>query len=150
MDQRLFIEEYVPAKGLISALLIHFITKVVIILLAVPLFRGPLRIFVDPRKSLPDQEELRGLGRAEYRAIGMIQGDKPVVRACFLRQGALYEFTASLTCVGVEILLNKRQGRERAGRGGFFTPSSLGLEYVEGLRNAGVRIEVEDVDLLAV
>ncbi|KAL4780577.1 hypothetical protein BJX76DRAFT_364177 [Aspergillus varians] len=149
--------EYLPAQGAGSALLIHLITKLAIVLLSVPLIRWLLRRSVDPGKSVPDQDELRRLERAEYRAVGMAhdtrkrEGDKPVpvVRASFLREGALYEFTALLTCVAARVLLREREGlekEERAGRGGFFTPSWLGMEYVEGLREVGVQIEMDGVD----
>ncbi|KAL4936720.1 hypothetical protein BDV06DRAFT_233065 [Aspergillus oleicola] len=141
-------EEYLPASGVTSAILVHILTKVAIILLSVPLIRGLLKTFVDPSKSTTDQGELQRLESAEYHALGMIQGDKPFVRGHFLRKGGLYEFTALLTCVGARILLDKlaHDGQERAGKGGFFTPSSLGMEYVEGLRGAGVTIEVEDLE----
>ncbi|RDW65843.1 uncharacterized protein DSM5745_09582 [Aspergillus mulundensis] len=142
--QNFHYEEYLPAAGLRSACLIHLITKAAILLISIPLVRSMLRWFVDPTKSLPGQDELRRLESAEYRAVGFIakkgQDKVPVVQASFVRQGALYEFTALLACVGAKVLLGERAGLERAGKGGFFTPSSLGMEYVEGLREAGVKI----------
>ncbi|KAL4908367.1 hypothetical protein BDW74DRAFT_175055 [Aspergillus multicolor] len=141
-----YYEEYLPASSAVSAYMIHLLTKVTILWISISFVRWILRRLVDPTKPLPDQEELRRVESAEYRAVGYItnkdQEKVSVAQASFVRQGALYEFTALLTCVGAKVLLSQQDGRERAGKGGFFTPSSLGMEYVEGLREAGVRIEV--------
>jgi hypothetical protein len=50
-------------------------------------------------------------------------------------------------CVGAGVLLDRKVSAEKVGKdlcgsGGFVTPSSLRIEYVDRLRNAGVKIEV--------
>ncbi|KAL4964989.1 uncharacterized protein BDV14DRAFT_208862 [Aspergillus stella-maris] len=144
-------EEYIPATGVVSAIFIHFFTKIGIILLSVPLIRGLLRVLVDPNRPIEDQSALQANESAEYRAVGMIRKGMPVVWGQFLRQGPLYEFTALLTCVGARTLLEKidNDAGKTDRTGGFLTPSSLGMEYVEGLREAGVSIEVDDFEQLA-
>ncbi|KAL2814886.1 Saccharopine dehydrogenase-domain-containing protein [Aspergillus cavernicola] len=141
--------EYLPAASITSAFLIHLVTKLAVLMISIPLIRGLLRRKLVPsdNAAVPDQEELRRLERAEYCAVGRVEtyGEKPVARALFVREGALYEFTALLTCAGARVLLNEERGEERRGKGGFFTPSLLGMEYVEGLRDGGVRIEVQDL-----
>ncbi|KAL4808245.1 hypothetical protein BDV18DRAFT_158354 [Aspergillus unguis] len=105
---------------------------------------------VDSRMPVPVQEELRRYERAEYHAVGYIHGrnhgqDTPAIQATFLRKGALYEFTAMLTCVGARVLLSRLDNKNRVQRreGGFFTPSFLGMDYVDALREAGAEIVVE-------
>ncbi|RAH43798.1 uncharacterized protein BO95DRAFT_500976 [Aspergillus brunneoviolaceus CBS 621.78] len=147
-------KEYLPTTGIWNAIFIHCATKIAILLLWIPLVRGLVRKLLTMNAGdLPDQEALRGAERAEYRAVGGAGGrigtEKGVIEASLLREGALYEFTALLTCVGARVLLergSKESGGERAGKGGFFTPSFLGMEYVDGLRDAGVQIEVRSAD----
>ncbi|KAL4791907.1 hypothetical protein BDV19DRAFT_400993 [Aspergillus venezuelensis] len=144
-------QEYLPTTGVISAIFIHFFTKIGIILLSIPLVRELLRVLVDPSKPIQDQSKLQATESAEYNAAGMIRQDMPVVRGQFLRRGPLYDFTALMTCVGARILLEKidNDGGKTDKTGGFLTPSSLGMEYVDGLKEAGVSIEVEDLEHLA-
>ncbi|RAH79930.1 hypothetical protein BO86DRAFT_435282 [Aspergillus japonicus CBS 114.51] len=147
-------KEYLPATGIWNAIFIHCATKIFILLLWIPLVRGLVRkLMASTDGDLPDQEVLRRAERAEYRAVGGIGGlkgtEKGVIEASLLREGALYEFTALLTCVGARVLLerkSKESGEEPARKGGFFTPSFLGMEYVDGLRDAGVQIEMRSAD----
>ncbi|PYH75563.1 hypothetical protein BO82DRAFT_379484 [Aspergillus uvarum CBS 121591] len=150
-------KEYLPATGMWNAIFIHCATKIVILLLWIPLVRGLLRKLGRlERGDLPDPEVLRGAERAEYRAVGAggnLEGtEEGIIEASLLREGSLYEFTALLTCVGARVLLerkSKESGGERARKGGFCTPSFLGMEYVDGLRDAGVQIEVKSAGGMA-
>ncbi|KAL4749641.1 hypothetical protein BDW72DRAFT_213976 [Aspergillus terricola var. indicus] len=106
-------KEHLPATGMWNAIFIHCFTKIVILLLWVPLVRGLVRkLMAMKANDLPDQEVLRGAERAEYRAVGGIGGlkgtGKEIIEASLLREGALYEFTALLTCVGARVLLGRK------------------------------------------
>jgi short subunit dehydrogenase-like uncharacterized protein len=98
--------------------------------------------------SAPDISQLRHLEGAEFLAVGSGRGKAaPRVMASFVREGALYELTALVTCVGARVLLDRKISANRAekdarGHGGMVTPSYLGMEYVDRLRDAGIKIEV--------
>ncbi|KAL4733630.1 hypothetical protein BDV11DRAFT_213611 [Aspergillus similis] len=143
-------EEYLPATGMWNAILVHCFTKAAILLLWVPLVRRLVwKLVASKAGDLPDQEMLSRIESAEYWAVAgsgdLQETEEGTVQASFLWEGALYELTALLTCVGAKVLLeseSKESRGKRAGKGGFFTPSFLGMGYVEGLRDAGVKIDV--------
>ena len=142
-------EEYLPVTGFGSALLVHLLTIIGVILVSIPPTRALLRRLSPEVGSGPDVVEARKTERAEFQAVGKADGaeDHFQAQASFVREGALYEFTALLACVGARILLEKtiefeKQGKDLSGTGGIVTPSSLGMPYVEGLREAGAKIDV--------
>ncbi|PYH88160.1 hypothetical protein BO71DRAFT_147379 [Aspergillus ellipticus CBS 707.79] len=139
-------EEYLPVDGIFAIL--HWLTKTVLVLLSLPIFRGVIRTFVARKAPAPDVNKLRHLESMEFRAIGRVgSDDSPRAWASFTHQGSLYELTALVTCVGALCLLDptielEKSGGECHGSGGFVTPSYLGMGYVDRLRDAGVNIEV--------
>lgn len=141
-------EEYLPANGVLSAVFVHFLTKAFLVLLSIPFIRWLTRKLASGMDSAPDINQLRGVERAEFRAVGSESGGpKPRVWASFAREGALYELTALVTCVGARVLLDHKinadkVGNDAHGHGGVVTPSFLGMEYVDGLKDAGIKIEV--------
>ncbi|KAF7528349.1 hypothetical protein PCG10_000957 [Penicillium crustosum] len=141
-------EEYLPANGVLSAAFVHFLTKTFLVLLSIPFIRWLMRRFASGMDSAPDIKQLRVVERAEFRAVGSESGGaKPTVWASFAREGALYELTALVTCVGARVLLDHKinadkVGKDAHGHGGVVTPSFLGMEYVDGLKDAGIKIEV--------
>ncbi|KAK2760403.1 hypothetical protein FQN54_002473 [Arachnomyces sp. PD_36] len=143
--------EYTPAKGFVSAFIVHILTIFGVILISFSpirsLLRGPLR----PINSEPDIAEARRSEWVKYHAVGKADNEgshgKFRVYASLARAGALYEFTALLACVGARVLLETRieaekEGRQFSGKGGIMTPSALGVQYVERLKEAGVEIDV--------
>ncbi|KAJ6100091.1 Saccharopine dehydrogenase / Homospermidine synthase [Penicillium canescens] len=85
--------------------------------------------------------------RAEFRAIGKGTRDNPAqIRASFTPEGLLYELTglgSVLEQVYCSIQVSaEKMGKDLCGSGGFVTLSSLGTEYVDRFRNAGVKMEV--------
>ncbi|KAJ5962855.1 hypothetical protein N7501_007796 [Penicillium viridicatum] len=141
-------EEYLPANGVVSAIFVHFLTKALLVLLTIPFIRWLTRKLASGMDSAPDINQLRHVERAEFRAVGSESGGaKPRVWASFAREGALYELTALVTCVGARVLLDHKINADKAGKdahghGGVVTPSFLGTEYVDGLKDAGIKIEV--------
>ncbi|KAJ5173636.1 Saccharopine dehydrogenase / Homospermidine synthase [Penicillium coprophilum] len=142
-------EEYLPANGVLSAIFVHIFTKVLLVLLSISFVRGLVRMLGTRMDSAPDLSLLRHTERAEYRAVGNGNGGTaPRIMASFVREGALYELTALVTCIGAKVLLDQRIGADRAGNstrghGGVVTPSFLGMEYVDRLKDSGIKIEVE-------
>ncbi|KAJ5972985.1 Saccharopine dehydrogenase / Homospermidine synthase [Penicillium vulpinum] len=140
-------EEYLPANGVIAAVSVHLLTKFLLVLLSIPFIRLLIRKLAARLDSAPDVKQLRQVERAEFRAIGSGSGDaKPRVWASFVREGALYELTALVTCIGARVLLEQkisadRAGKDARGHGGVVTPSFLGMEYVDQLKDAGIEIE---------
>ncbi|KGO49062.1 Saccharopine dehydrogenase / Homospermidine synthase [Penicillium expansum] len=141
-------EEYLPATGVLSAVFVHLLTKFLLVLLSIPFIRGLTRKLALRMDSAPDLNQLRHVERAEFRAVGSdSKGAEPRVWASFAREGALYELTALVTCVGARVLLDRKisadmAGKDARGHGGVVTPSFLGMEYVDRLKDAGIKIEV--------
>ncbi|CAI7601974.1 unnamed protein product [Penicillium glandicola] len=141
-------EEYLPANGVPSAVFVHFLTKAFLLLLSIPFIRWLLRRLATRMDSAPDLNQLRHVERAEFRAVGSgSEKVAPQVWASFAREGALYELTALVTCVGARVLLDRKisahsAGKDVRGHGGVVTPSFLGMEYVDQLKDAGIKIEV--------
>ena len=141
-------EEYLPANGVVSAVFVHFLTKALLVLLTIPFIRWLTRKLASGMDSAPDINQLRHVERAGFRAVGSESGGaKPRVWASFAREGALYELTALVTCVGARVLLDHKINADKAGKdahghGGVVTPSFLGKEYVDALKDAGIKIEV--------
>jgi short subunit dehydrogenase-like uncharacterized protein len=141
-------EEYIPVDGLMAAVVVHLFTKTLLLLLSVPFIRWLMRMLAARMDTAPDINALRHEEKAKYHAVGEATGKSvPRVWASFSREGALYELTALVTCVGAKVLLDQKVTDEGAvkdlrGNGGFVTPSFLGLEYVGRLKDAGIKIEV--------
>jgi short subunit dehydrogenase-like uncharacterized protein len=147
-------EEYIPVAGFWSAVLVHLFTMICVMLASLTPIRALLRRLSPSLGSGPDIEEIGKSERAVYHAVGDADcGDSKTssrVYASFTREGALYEFTALLAGVGASVLLEKSIEAEKEGRnpesGGIMTPSSLGMQYVERLREAGAKIDVRMLD----
>ncbi|KAJ4062533.1 hypothetical protein NW761_012503 [Fusarium oxysporum] len=93
--QNFVYKEYSPATGLISALLMHIVTKLSILLLAVPWFRSFVRGKSFDRGSGPDRDESHKIESAEWKAVAYVTGKKePVAFAKFSYKGALVDMAA--------------------------------------------------------
>ncbi|KAI1078927.1 hypothetical protein F5B20DRAFT_198085 [Whalleya microplaca] len=136
--------EYIPATGWLRAVMIHVVTKLGILLLAIPWFRALVRAKMWQPGTGPDREESRKTERAEYKAVGFAKGrSEPVAVAQFAYDGALTDISAILAVEAAGTLLElARQGK---GKGGLLTPSTLGLPFVERLRCYGVDLRIEEI-----
>ncbi|KAF4497171.1 saccharopine dehydrogenase [Fusarium agapanthi] len=140
--QDLVYKEYSPATCLISALLMHMVTKLGISLLAVPWFRSFIRGKSFDRGSGPDRDESRKMESAERKAVGYVTGKKEqVALAEFSYKGALVDMAAILA-VEAAATINQMNKSEATGAG-LLTPSTLGLTFVDRLRAAGFDLMVE-------
>ncbi|KAF5983813.1 Saccharopine dehydrogenase Homospermidine synthase [Fusarium coicis] len=135
-------KEYIPAGGLISALLMHIVTKLGIFLLAVPWFRSFIRGKSFNRGSGPDRDESRKIESAEWKAVGYVTGEKdPVALAKFSYKGALVDMAAILAVEAAATI--NQMNKTEATSAGLLTPSTLGIAFVDRLRAAGFDLMVE-------
>ncbi|KAF4438730.1 Saccharopine dehydrogenase Homospermidine synthase [Fusarium acutatum] len=138
-------KEYSPVTGLISALLMHIVTKLGIFLLAVPWFRSFIRGTSFDRGSGPDRDESRKMESAEWKAVGYVTGKKePVALAEFSYKGALVDMAAILA-VEAAATINQMDKTEATGAG-LLTPSTLDITFVDRLRAAGFELMVEGLE----
>ncbi|KAF5691918.1 hypothetical protein FDENT_3121 [Fusarium denticulatum] len=134
--------EYIPATGLISALLMHIVTKLGIFLLAVPWFRSFIRGKSFNRGSGPDRDESRKIESAEWKAVGYVTGEKdPVALAKFSYKGALVDMAAILAVEAAATI--DQMNKTEATSAGLLTPSTLGITFVDRLRTAGFDLMAE-------
>ncbi|ORY62676.1 uncharacterized protein BCR38DRAFT_345954 [Pseudomassariella vexata] len=140
--------EYQPASGMMGAILVHILTKLGILLLATPWFRAFLRWFSYEPGSGPDRETSRKKERMDFSAIGFLKGHrKPVAAARFTYNGALVDISAILAveAAGTLLELNLDSNSSPLRPRGMCTPSTLGMPFVERLRQVGVEILVEPI-----
>ncbi|KAF2495603.1 hypothetical protein BU16DRAFT_572844 [Lophium mytilinum] len=141
--------EYMPVPNVFAAVFVHLLTKFGILVFAIPFVRMWLRKLSFEPGAGPEREVIRTKERAEYRVVGTAEGKNGgVARACFVYEGALVEVSAILAVEAGGVLIERSKeeegdGRSRVGKGGLLTPSTLGMPFVERLRKAGVKIEVE-------
>ncbi|KAL6918634.1 hypothetical protein ACHAPO_009546 [Fusarium lateritium] len=138
-------KEYSPAKSYISAVLIHIITKIGILLLAVPWFRSFLRTKSFSPGDGPNRTESRKTESAEWKAVGYVTGvAEPVAFSRFAFQGALVDMAAILAVEAVATINDKLKFKDGDQvRAGLSTPSTLGQMFVDRLRTAGFTIEIK-------
>ncbi|KAF4955765.1 hypothetical protein FGADI_4336 [Fusarium gaditjirri] len=143
--QNFVFNEYSPASGLITALIMHIVTKLGIFLLALSWFRSFVRGKSFDRGSGPDRKESRKMESAEWKAVGYVTGEKePVALAKFSYKGALVDMAAILA-VEAAASINQMKKNE-ATAAGLLTPSTLGITFVDRLRTAGFDVMVEGLE----
>ncbi|PBP20567.1 NAD-dependent epimerase/dehydratase [Diplocarpon rosae] len=140
--------EHIPVPSVSAAVSTHVLTWIGTILLAIPLFRSLVRKTAFKQGTGPSLDESRKTERVEFRAVGFAEGEeKPKAMVTFQWKGSAYEVSAILGAEAAGVLVEEAReadahGLETKGKGGFLTPSGLGLPFVERLRAAGVAIEV--------
>ncbi|CAM1506351.1 Fc.00g059920.m01.CDS01 [Cosmosporella sp. VM-42] len=134
--------EYVPVPTFASGALIHIVTKLGILLLAIPWFRSFVRGKSFEPGSGPDREESRKKESAEWKATAYLKGEnKPVATAAFEYKGALVDMAAILAVEAAQSIIEIEEGNKNM-KGGLLTPSTLGWTFVDRLRNVGFTLDV--------
>jgi short subunit dehydrogenase-like uncharacterized protein len=131
-------QEYMPVASILTAVLIHLLTKLGILLLTLPFFRSFLDHTSKGSGCGPDPKAAEG----EYirlHAVGTSRNVKEPVHALYEFAGGMYLHSAMLA---VEAAITMLEQSEDGRQAGFLTPSSLGMPFVEKLKHAGVRCEV--------
>ncbi|PVH74148.1 hypothetical protein DL98DRAFT_537688 [Cadophora sp. DSE1049] len=125
---------YVPPASRFAAVTIQALTWIGTILLAFPLFRSLLGNIAIPQGIGPTIENSRTVESVEFKTVGFVEGeDAPRANGYVCLQGVNRAKAA------------ENEGRDLSGGGGIFTPSSLGMSFVERLRKVGVVIEAENL-----
>ncbi|KAI1842031.1 hypothetical protein JX266_011786 [Neoarthrinium moseri] len=134
--------EYTPARGVLSSILIHLLTKLGILLLGLSWFKWFARRLSYQPGDGPHRGKSRRVERMDFNAVGYIGGlARPVAEASFVYKGALVDVSAIFAVEAAATLMEKTPlGSVRAG---LQTPSTLGMEFVEKLRQAGVDVTVQ-------
>lgn len=133
--------EYLPSPSFAAAVLIHLLTKLAILLLAlIPLRWLAYKLIPEPGSG-PDLSTAHN-ERQEFVAVAQATNGG-LIRSRFFYGGSLYYCSAFM---GVEaalvILGNEDTDAARMG-GGILTPATLGAPFVERLRLAGAEISTE-------
>ncbi|KAM0444867.1 hypothetical protein ACHAQK_002391 [Fusarium lateritium] len=138
--------EYIPSTSFVSAVLVYILTKLGVILLAVPWFRSFIRTKSFDRGMGPARTESREAESAEWKAIGYVKGTRdPVAFARFKYDGALVDMAAILA-VEAAATINDMHRIEISGRPktGILTPSTLSTPFVSRLQAIGFEVGVHD------
>ncbi|SPJ76032.1 uncharacterized protein FTOL_05763 [Fusarium torulosum] len=142
--QHFVFREYIPSAGFISAVLVYILTKLGIVLVAIPWFRSFIRTKSFDRGTGPARTESRKSESAEWKGVGYIKGTKdPVVFARFNYDGALVDMAAILA-VEAAATINDMLRTETSGclQTGILTPSTLGTPFVSRIQAAGFEVGV--------
>jgi hypothetical protein len=107
--------EYLPVPNLFSAIFVHFLTKLLFLLLALPFIRWMLGKLSFEPGSGPDREQSRSVESAGYTAIGNSGDGKIRAKARFYYKGALVDISAILAVVAASVLLDRSKEGERRG-----------------------------------
>jgi hypothetical protein len=119
------------------------------LLCAIPLIGFLLRKPSYSSVSDPDWEQSRQVERTEFKASVLLIAVMIVRKRNLFTKGLstmqmLFRLWMLLVCFWREVR-RRRSGEDVKGRGGYLTPSDLGVPLIERLRLADVRIEVEVV-----
>ena len=133
-----------PATGFFSKTLIHVETRLGILFLGISCFRSFVHTFSFDPGSGPDREESRKTENVEWEVVGYVEGKaKPVAGATFQYKGALVDASATLAAEVAAIILEKCKGGQRGPPAvGILTPATLGMLFVDRLKEAEFRLNV--------
>lgn len=139
------LHEFLPVPNFFSAFLVHFLTSFGLFVLAIPPLRALLGLLIPAGGTGPDLANAH-TERQTFRAVGSpAKGEGKKVEALFKWEGSLYICSAAM---GVEaaqsILGNERVPAHKIG-GGILTPATLGMPFVERVKNLGATIEAKDI-----
>lgn len=144
-SKNLSYQEYMPATGVFQAVIIHLVTIIGVLLLALPPFRSlvdrlrPKETGSGPKRELLQDEmiELNAIasGRTNY-------GSKEL-RAKYTFHGPMYGHSVLLAAEAAMVLLDRGVDTGLGGEQyGVLTPSCLGMAFVDRLRESGVALEI--------
>lgn len=146
--QGLTYREYMPAASTSQAVLIHVVTKFAIVLLGLWPFRALLK-YLKPESGTGPSKEAAQDEKIEVRSIARRYGSKVVLKVEYCFQGSMYYHSALLAAEASLVLLDLWDSQQESNpKGdeafGILTPGSLGMPFVERLRDVGVKIELSE------
>ncbi|KFY13564.1 hypothetical protein V491_06357 [Pseudogymnoascus sp. VKM F-3775] len=136
--------EYLPTTGPFAGVLTHLILRLVMLVIAFPPIQWLAAKYLIPASGTgPDLTTAADSERQEFVAIGAqstSKGDK--VSACYVYEGSLYYCSAAMGVEAALSILGEKTYAHEIG-GGILTPATLGMPFIERLRNVGIKIEVD-------
>ncbi|KAI9738272.1 MAG: hypothetical protein M1834_008770 [Cirrosporium novae-zelandiae] len=141
-----YYHEYQPVDSMFVAIGTNFVLKLGIFLLMFPPIHWLVKILFSSSLHAPGRESSRKAAeeeRLDYRTIGTAyEGKGEEARAEFVYNGSMYYLSGLLGAEAAMVLVGEDCRAKEIG-GGVLTPATLGLRFVERLRNAGVEINVK-------
>lgn len=147
-------QEFMPATSFTQAIVVHLLTKLGILMLALWPFRALIDRLRPGSGSGPSPEATKN-EKLDITAVARGQGGKKLV-AEYVYHGPMYYHTAILGTAAVAVLLDlwkdreeqhdaagtrREQGSREHHMSGILTPSCLGMPFVDRLRAAGVKLD---------
>ncbi|KFY89419.1 hypothetical protein V500_05705 [Pseudogymnoascus sp. VKM F-4518 (FW-2643)] len=136
--------EYLPTTGPFAGVLAHLILRLVMLIISFPPIQWLAAKYLIPESGTgPDLATAAKSERQEFLAIGTpskSKGDQ--VSARYVYKGSLYYCSALMGVEAALSILGEKTYAHEIG-GGILTPATLGMPFIERLRNAGIKIEVD-------
>lgn len=144
--QSFHLHEYLPVASFLAAVSVHFLTRLGVLLFALQPLRWLFTKLIPAPGTGPDlttahieQQTFRALGTAKAS-----QGSKAL--ATFLYEGSLYYCSAFMGVEAAAVIRGTEQTAAHRLGGGILTPATLNLPFIEKIRDAGVKLDVINVD----
>ncbi|KFY18420.1 hypothetical protein V493_08637 [Pseudogymnoascus sp. VKM F-4281 (FW-2241)] len=135
--------EYLPTTGPIAGILTHLILRLVMLIISFPPVQWIAAKYLIPASGTgPDLASAADSERQEFIAIGgpfNSKGDQ--VSARYLYEGSLYYCSAAMGVEAALSVLGEITYAHEIG-GGILTAATLGMPFIERLRNVGIKVEV--------
>lgn len=137
------LHEYLPTTSVFAAIFTHFLTRFATLLLSFPPVLWLARYLLPKSGTGPDLATA-GAERQEFRAIGSPLGTTgDSVSARYVYEGSLYYCSALMGVEAAFSIIGEEKTSAHDIGGGILTPATLGIPFIERIRNAGVQIEVD-------
>ena len=140
---RFHLQEFTPASNIFTAVLLHVITRLGQLMLALGPVRALLQLFIHAPGTGPDLAKTH-VEKQTFRAIGNPANDTGNrVGASFSFDGSLYYCSAAMGVEAALVILGSEQSPCHDIGGGVLTPATLGMLFVERLREIGAVVETK-------
>jgi short subunit dehydrogenase-like uncharacterized protein len=137
--------EFLPVQNLFAAVLVHFLTRFGLLMLAFPPLRTLFRCCI-PRAGTGPDLATGHVEKQVFHAVGTQNNDGGAkMEAKFIYDGSLYYCSAAMGTEAALVILGSEKVAAHEIGGGILTPATLGMPFVERLRNMGARLEVQKV-----
>lgn len=140
--------EYMAVDSAVAGILIAFVLRLLILVLAFPPMRAIAKNFMKFQPGQGPTPEQTKDNRFELRAVGVAEQLSKVPRKAFVTfvyEGGMYELSARLLVNGALTLLKDQDKVLKTHGYGFLTPSALGQEYIDRLDKADIKIKVKQL-----
>jgi hypothetical protein len=139
------LHEFLPVSNFFAAVLVHFLTRLGLLMVAFPPLRALIKLLIPPAGTGPDLVTAN-VERQVFRAVGTpANKNGKKVEACFRYDGSWYYCSAAMGVEAGLVILSDDKAPVHDIGGGILTPATLGMPFVERLRNIGAELEVKTI-----